>query len=72
MALVALNTIFLMIKLCSYSGEEEPPTSTLKKKAEEEKKQHEHLLQLNQLLAKQVMEKSKIVAGKTNFLLFSL
>lgn len=46
-----------------YTGEEEPPTSTLKKKAEEEKKQHEHLLQLNQILAKQVMEKSKLVAG---------
>lgn len=29
----------------------------------EEKKQREHLLQLNQILAKQVMEMSKIVAG---------
>lgn len=32
----------------------------------EEKKQREHLLQLNQILAKQVMEMSKIVAGKHN------
>jgi hypothetical protein len=30
----------------------------------EEKKQREHLLQLNQILAKQVMEMSKIVAGE--------
>lgn len=37
----------------------------------EEKRQREHLLQLNQILAKQVMEMSKIVAGedesKTSF-----
>ncbi|RZB39923.1 uncharacterized protein BDFB_000431, partial [Asbolus verrucosus] len=32
----------------------------------EEKKQREHLLQLNQILAKQVMEMSKIVAGTNN------
>lgn len=31
----------------------------------EEKKHREHLLHLNQILAKQVMEMSKIVAGKT-------
>lgn len=29
-----------------------------------EKKQREHLLQLNQILAQQVMQMSKIVAGK--------
>lgn len=33
----------------------------------EEKKQREHLLHLNQILAKQVMEMSKIVAGKILF-----
>lgn len=33
----------------------------------EEKKQREHLLQLNQILAQQVMEMSKIVAGKELF-----
>jgi hypothetical protein len=43
---------------------EEEQTSTLKKKVAAEKKQREHLLQLNQILAKQVMEKSKMVAGK--------
>ncbi|XP_068082968.1 uncharacterized protein kmr [Anabrus simplex] len=43
---------------------EEEQTSTLKKKVLAEKKQREHLLQLNQILAKQVMEKSKIVAVK--------
>ncbi|XP_008469189.1 pleckstrin homology domain-containing family A member 6 isoform X2 [Diaphorina citri] len=40
--------------------------STLKKKMAEEKKQREHLLQLNQILAQQVMEKSKQVAGVNN------
>ena len=30
----------------------------------QEKKQREHLLQLNQILAQQVMQMSKIVAGK--------
>jgi hypothetical protein len=44
--------------------EQEEETSTLKKKVAAEKKQREHLLQLNQILAKQVMEKSKMVAGK--------
>jgi hypothetical protein len=44
--------------------EEEERTSTLKKKVAAEKKEREHLLQLNQILAKQVMEKSKMVAGK--------
>ncbi|XP_015600576.1 uncharacterized protein LOC107270247 isoform X5 [Cephus cinctus] len=34
----------------------------LKRKVAEEKRQREHILQLNQILAKQVMEKSKMVA----------
>ena len=42
-------------------------SDTLKKKVAEEKKQREHILQLNQILAKQVMEKSKMVAGKLNY-----
>lgn len=38
-----------------------------------EKKQREHLLQLNQLLAQQVMQMSKIVAGKyINFIVLYL
>ncbi|XP_023289885.1 serine/arginine repetitive matrix protein 2 isoform X1 [Orussus abietinus] len=37
-------------------------SDTLKKKVAEEKRQREHILQLNQILAKQVMEKSKMVA----------
>ncbi|XP_014250427.1 uncharacterized protein LOC106667180 isoform X2 [Cimex lectularius] len=37
-------------------------TSTLKHKVEEEKRNREHLLQLSQILAQEVMEKSKIVA----------
>ena len=43
--------------------EEEEKSTTLRKKVAEEKRQREHLLQLNQILAQQVMEKSKIVAG---------
>ena len=39
-------------------------SGTLKKKVAEERRQREHILQLNQILAKQVMEKSKMVAGK--------
>ncbi|XP_046394721.1 uncharacterized protein LOC124162285 isoform X3 [Ischnura elegans] len=37
-------------------------TSVIKKKVAEEKRQRDHILQLNQILAKQVMEKSKMVA----------
>ncbi|XP_046665170.1 uncharacterized protein LOC124357421 isoform X2 [Homalodisca vitripennis] len=42
--------------------EEDEKSLTLKKKVAEEKRQREHLLQLNQILAHQVMEKSKMVA----------
>ncbi len=35
-----------------------------KNKIEEKKRQRDHILQLNQILAHQVMEKSKLVAGK--------
>ncbi|KAK0183272.1 hypothetical protein PV327_001329 [Microctonus hyperodae] len=38
-------------------------TNSLKKKVAAEKRQRDHILQLNQILAKQVMEKSKMVAG---------
>ncbi|XP_059482898.1 uncharacterized protein LOC132201047 isoform X3 [Neocloeon triangulifer] len=44
------------------SGEE--VNSTMKLKLAAEKKQREHLLQLNQILAQQVMEKSKMVAAR--------
>jgi hypothetical protein len=63
----------IFLKLCVHCGylsynltekEQEEETSTLKKKVAAEKKQREHLLHLNQILAKQVMEKSKMVAGK--------
>ncbi|KAL0273170.1 UNVERIFIED_CONTAM: hypothetical protein PYX00_005908 [Menopon gallinae] len=49
--------------LSAEGAEEDKKSSTLKKKVEEEKKQREHLLELNQILAQQVMEKSKLVAG---------
>lgn len=39
------------------------PSSSSKFKMEAEKKEREHLLEMNQILAKQVMEKSRIVAG---------
>ncbi|KAG7204362.1 hypothetical protein KM043_004810 [Ampulex compressa] len=39
-------------------------SDTLKRKVVEEKRQRDHILQLNQILAKQVMEKSKMVAGR--------
>lgn len=38
----------------------------------EEKKQRDHLLQLNQILAQQVMEKSKAVACKLKFVQLSI
>nr|XP_033196497.1 uncharacterized protein LOC117160127 isoform X7 [Bombus vancouverensis nearcticus]XP_033196498.1 uncharacterized protein LOC117160127 isoform X7 [Bombus vancouverensis nearcticus]XP_033196499.1 uncharacterized protein LOC117160127 isoform X7 [Bombus vancouverensis nearcticus] len=52
-------------------------SDSLKRKVVEEKRQRDHILQLNQILAKQVMEKSKMVAGTkmssgNNFLTLSL
>lgn len=38
-------------------------SSTLKAKVAAERKEREHLLALNQILARQVMEKSRVVAG---------
>ncbi|KAF5285163.1 hypothetical protein FQA39_LY16751 [Lamprigera yunnana] len=49
--------------LASEEASSENPFSSTSNKLIEEKKQREHLLQLNQILAKQVMEMSKIVAG---------
>lgn len=53
------------MKTVSEGLEEERKSCTLRKKVEEEKKQREHLLELNQILAQQVMEKSKLVAGSS-------
>ena len=39
-------------------------SSAFKAKLAAEKKEREHLLALNQILARQVMEKSRVVAGK--------
>lgn len=49
-------------------GENDEHTIMGRKKMIEEKKQRDHLLQLNQILAQQVMEKSKAVACKLKFL----
>lgn len=38
-------------------------STALKAKVAAEKKEREHLLALNQILARQVMEKSRVVAG---------
>jgi hypothetical protein len=59
----------IMYAICI--SEDDPNTeksNSLKRKVAEEKRQRDHILQLNQILAKQVMEKSKMVAG-TNYLL---
>ncbi|GAB6021248.1 hypothetical protein CHUAL_003863 [Chamberlinius hualienensis] len=45
-------------------GPAEVQSSTLKKKFEAERKQREHLLALNQIIAKEVMERSKAVAAR--------
>ncbi|XP_043523299.1 uncharacterized protein LOC122535651 [Frieseomelitta varia] len=44
-------------------------SDSLKRKVVEEKRQREHILQLNQILAKQVMEKSKMVAGHAHHII---
>lgn len=49
---------------CVLLMEQETTNNLPSSKLNEEKKQREHLLQLNQLLAQQVMQMSKIVAGK--------
>lgn len=54
----SLFPYFLDDKKLETSGKSASTSSIL-----EEKKQREHLLQLNQILAKQVMEMSKVVAG---------
>ncbi|XP_065205753.1 uncharacterized protein kmr isoform X2 [Planococcus citri] len=45
---------------------EDDRSQTNKRKSEEEKRQREHILQLNQILAQQVMERSKLVAGASS------
>lgn len=55
---IFLSFYFLDDKKLDASGKSASTSSIL-----EEKKQREHLLQLNQILAKQVMEMSKVVAG---------
>lgn len=47
------------VNVCSWQDNALPPSQI-----SAEKKQREHLLQLNQILAQQVMQMSKIVAGK--------
>lgn len=53
----------LWLFFCIEDEKSPEKSGTLKQKVEEEKRQREHILQLNQILAKQVMEKSKMVAG---------
>lgn len=53
---------FLNLNACNSQDNALPPSQI-----SAEKKQREHLLQLNQILAQQVMQMSKIVAGKLIF-----
>ncbi|XP_058789278.1 uncharacterized protein LOC131663141 isoform X10 [Phymastichus coffea] len=60
------ESIRKMLSETTVTGSDDPnieKSDTLKKKVAEEKRQREHILQLNQILAKQVMEKSKMVAA---------
>ena len=45
-------------------SDEKPDPDAAKSKIAAEKKEREHILAMNQILAKQVMEKSRIVAGE--------
>lgn len=47
-------------------ADEKGPTEILRKKLDEEKKKRAHLLALNHTIAKEVMERSKMVAGKVS------
>lgn len=58
-----LQKYFVNMHLLSDDDSNIEKSDTLKRKVVEEKRQREHILQLNQILAKQVMEKSKMVAG---------
>lgn len=62
---IFIKYIFLIYISCNVSDDDSnvEKSDTLKRKVVEEKRQREHILQLNQILAKQVMEKSKMVAG---------
>lgn len=52
-----------MIHCFASENEQYDEKSLAKKNIEEEKRQRDHLLHLNQILAQQVIEKSKLVAG---------
>lgn len=57
-----VRNVFDVIQFSDEAVTEDVPASATTRMIEE-KKQREHLLQLNQILAKQVIEMSKIVAG---------
>lgn len=59
-------TIIINMHVVSDDDSNVEKSDTLKRKVVEEKRQRDHILQLNQILAKQVMEKSKMVAGTCN------
>lgn len=61
--IIWLNESFILLSDDNINIEQ---SDSLKRKVVEEKRQREHILQLNQILAKQVMEKSKMVAGTLN------
>ena len=51
----------------SSMGDQSTMSAEVKQQLEEDKRQREHLLALNQVIARQVMEKSRMVAGKLFF-----
>ena len=55
---------FLIAQCCHLFLDDGAPDNLQKQAMDEEKKQREHLLALNQVIARQVMEKSRMVAGK--------
>ncbi|KAL5283528.1 PLEKHA5 family protein [Megaselia abdita] len=58
-----VEAIKKMLSEAPINASNDSPTDHPPSKITEEKKQREHLLQLNQILAQQVMQMSKIVAG---------
>ena len=54
----------------SSMGDQSTMSAEARQQMEEEKQQRSHLLALNQVIAQQVMERSRMVAGNFSFLLY--
>ena len=60
----------LSVNILFLSDEPEGDPESQKQALDDEKKEREHLLALNQVIARQVMEKSRMVAG-INFIVMT-